>query len=77
MQTPETPSNFRSISLCNISYKIVAKLLASRLKEALSDIISTNQRASILDRAIKDNFMLGTEAFIGLINEEQEDGSLW
>ena len=42
-------------------YKIIAKILASRLKTVMQDIISINQSAFIADRNIIDGFMIANE----------------
>jgi hypothetical protein len=52
---------FRSISLCNIIYKIISKLLANRLKPLLSNIISHFQIAFVPNFLIQDNSILAHE----------------
>src|SRR5699024_8566754 len=47
---PETFARFRPISLCNASYKILAKLLANRIKPLLNRLISSNQGGFIEGR---------------------------
>jgi exonuclease III len=49
---PETFARFRPISLCNASYKILAKLLANRIKPLLNRLISSNQGGFVEGRHI-------------------------
>lgn len=46
--------NYRPISMLNTDFKILAKVLANRLKKVLPGIITTNQAYSIIGREITD-----------------------
>ena len=53
---------FRPISLCNIGYKIITKIMASRLKNILPYLVPENQGGFVKGRKIWDNVILVQEA---------------
>ena len=51
---PQTPADFRPISLLNSVLKIITKLLANRLQKIILKIVHTNQYGFLQTRSIQD-----------------------
>lgn len=65
-------SRFRPISLCNASYKILSKILASRLKPLLPYLISENQGGFLPNRQITDSILLVQEAIHSSLSRKEK-----
>eukprot|EP00253_Pinus_taeda_P018691 PITA_18691 len=69
---PTSFSRFRPISLCNSSYKIFTKILATRLKPLLPTLISENQGGFISNRQIHDSIILVQEAIHSSLSRQEK-----
>lgn len=72
---PESLGQFRPISLCNFSLKVISKVMANRLKNILIKVITPNQSAFVPGRMIQDNVIVAHEAFHFLkMKKKGQDG---
>lgn len=55
------PSDYRPISITNILYKVITKIIAQRLKPYLNDLVDRAQSAFIPGRLIVDNIVTAKE----------------
>lgn len=58
---PTSLGNFRPISLCNVIYKIVTKMIVNCFKHVLVHCIDNSQSSFILGRLISDNILIAYE----------------
>ena len=62
VNNPEKVSDFQYISLCNVIYKIVSKVIANRLKRMLNSIILETRSALTTNRLITNNILIAFES---------------
>ena len=55
ISNPTSVNHFRLISLCNVVYKIISKLLVEKIRPLLDKMISPAQSAFIPNRWIAEN----------------------
>jgi hypothetical protein len=61
IDTPQTMKDLRSISLCNVLYKVISKVLAIRLRPLINKWISPEQAAFVHSRSITGNALTAFE----------------
>ena len=72
VKSPTKVSEYRPISLCNIIYKLVSKVIANKLKGVLPLIISEYQSAPQSNKAIFDNILVAFETLHHMKNQKKE-----
>jgi hypothetical protein len=71
-----TFKDFRPISLCNVSYKLISKIIVSRLRPFLDGIISPLQNSFIPGRSTKDNAIVLQEVLHFMRKSKRKKGDM-
>lgn len=66
--------NFRPISLCNVSYKVVTKVLAHRIRGIIGSLANPCQSSFIPTRQCRDNIILAQEIFHSMRKKKRKEG---
>lgn len=53
--------DYRTISCCNIFYKVISKIIANQLKPILQECVSPNQASFLKGRSLGENVLLASE----------------
>lgn len=73
---PDNIKMFRPISLCNVRYKIITKLIVARLRPYLDKIIGPYQSSFIPGRSTTDNIIITQEVLHTLRNKKGKQGGV-
>ncbi|KAK1314810.1 hypothetical protein QJS10_CPA01g01582 [Acorus calamus] len=72
-QNADSLEQYRPISLCNTIYKLITKIMATRIQDVLPSLISSNQSAFIKGRKVSHNILLAHE-LITILHRQQNRG---
>ena len=73
---PTRLKDFRPISLCNVIYKLVTKVLVNRLRPFLDEIVSPTQGGFIHGRGAPDNIIVAQEVLHFLKRTKSRKGAM-
>lgn len=74
---PQKMAEFRPINLCNVSYKIISKILCQRLKKVIPNLISKTQSAFVVVHFITNNILIAQETFHALKQTLEQAKNVW
>lgn len=70
---PVEVSQFRPISLCNSTYKVISKCMVRRLQPLMKHLIGENQNAFVPGRSINDNCIIAHEMLSSVKKKKKGD----
>lgn len=73
---PDNMKLFRPISLCNVVYKAITKIIVARIRPMLLKIISPNQSSFIPGRSTTDNTIITQEVLHTLRAKKGKKGGM-
>lgn len=73
---PETLREFRPISLYNVSYKIITKIISRRLRSIMGKMVGDHQCSFILGRQSSDNIIVAQEVIHSMKRKAGAEGWL-
>ncbi|CAN6583607.1 unnamed protein product [Malus baccata var. baccata] len=73
VKCPKNMTQYRPIALCNVIYKIIAKVLTNRLKKVMPKVIGENQSAFVAGKHIQDNILVVHEVLHSLTHQNKGD----
>lgn len=75
-ECPDSPGDYRPISLCNVVYRIISKVQANKIKDLMPQLITEFQNAFVKGRNISDNIILAGEMMHHL-NKQKKAKNFW
>lgn len=67
---PKYPSKLQPIALCNMTYKIVAKLIANQLKPLLPSLIDVSQGGFVVGRGTMNDAIVVFKTIHSILRRE-------
>ena len=76
VDNPDCTNQFRPITLCNVAYKVISKIIVKRLRPLLHKLVGPYQASFMPDRQTKDNIIITQEIIHTLEKRKYREGGI-